>query len=80
MAGELIASYTERLAEIQQSLAQLSEGEVVQVAVQGLEQSGTGRSIIMGLALVLGSMLAVIAAFFSHFVALVRDSLLEDVS
>lgn len=80
MAGELIASYTERLAEIQQNLAQLSEGEVVQVAVQSLEQSGTGRSIIMGLALVLGSMLAVIAAFFSYFVALVRDSLLEDAS
>lgn len=77
-AGELIASYTARLADIQQNLTQLSGGEVVQVAVRSLEPAGIGRSLIMVLAIVLGGMLAVIAAFFSQFVVLVRDSLLED--
>ena len=76
--SELAASYTERLADIRQDLTQLREGEVVQVAVQSLEPAGTGRSLIMVLAIVLGGMLAVIAAFFSQFVVLVRDSLLED--
>lgn len=78
-AGELIASYTERLAELQQDLDQLSEGQVVQVAVQSLEPAGTGGRMIMALALVFGGMLGVIAAFFSQFVVLVRDSLLEEV-
>lgn len=77
-AGELIASYTERLTEIHQELAQLSEGEVVQVAVQSLEPIGIGRSLIMALALVLGGMLAVIAAFLFEFASCVRQSLQEE--
>lgn len=77
-ASDLIASYTDRIAEIQERLSQLKEGEVVQVAVQSLEPTGTSRSLIMALALVLGGMLAVIVAFFSQFVILVRDSLSEE--
>lgn len=78
--SELIASYTERLAGIQLRLTQLSEGQVVQKSVQSLEPAGTGRSLIMVLAIVLGSMLAVMAAFLSHFIVLVRDSISEDKS
>ena len=76
--SELIASYTERLANIQQNLSQLSEGQIAQVAVQSLEPTGTSRILVMALALVLGGMLAVIAAFLSQFMALVRDSLSEE--
>ncbi|MWJ27627.1 lipopolysaccharide biosynthesis protein [Halomonas sp. ZH2S] len=76
--SELIASYTERLAGIQLRLTQLSEGQVVQVAMQSLEPTGTSRSLIMALALVLGGMLGVIAAFFSQFAVVVRDSLSEE--
>lgn len=78
LAGELIASYTERLTEIQQDLAQLSEGEVVQVAVQGLVPTGTSRSVIIALALVLGCIVAVVAAFFLEFASRVRQSLQEE--
>lgn len=77
-ASDLIVSYTDRIAEIQQRLSQLKEGEVVQVAVQSLEPTGTSRSLIMALALVLGGVLAVIAGFVSQFVALVRGSLSEE--
>lgn len=77
-ASELIASYIERLADIQQRLSQLSEGEVVQVAVQSLDPADTSRSFIMGLALVLGGMLAVIAAFLAEFSFRVRKSLQEE--
>lgn len=77
-AGDLIANYTARVSEIEGQLAQLQEGGVVQVSVQGLEPTGISRSLIMALAIVLGGMLAVIAAFFSQFVALVRNSLSEE--
>lgn len=77
-AGELIANYTQRLAGIQQDLTQLSEGEVVQVAVQSLEPAGTGRSLIMVLAIVLGGMLAVIGVFIFEFGSIVRASLKKE--
>lgn len=76
--SELVASYSERLANIEQNLSQLSEGQIAQVAVQSLEPSGTGRSLIMALALVLGVMLAVIAAFLFEFTSHVRQSLQEE--
>lgn len=71
----MIASYTDRISEIQVRLSQLSEGEVVQVAVQSLEPSDTRRSLIMVIAIVLGGMLAVMAAFFAQFAVAVRTSL-----
>lgn len=76
--SELIASYMERLAGIRQDLTQLSKGEVVQVAVQSLEPAGTGRGLIMGLALILGGTLAVLAAFFCEFASRVWQSLQEE--
>lgn len=79
-SGELIASYSERVANMEQRLFQLTEGEVVQVTVQSLEPVGTSRKLIMAFAILLGGILAIIAAFFSQFVFLVRDSLSEDVS
>jgi uncharacterized protein involved in exopolysaccharide biosynthesis len=77
-AGELIASYTERLSDIQQGLTQLSEGEVAQVAVQSLEPAGTGRSLIMVLAIVLGGILAVIGVFIFEFGSIVLASLKKE--
>ena len=77
-AGELIANYTERLAGIQQDLTQLSEGEVVQVAVRSLEPAGIGRSLIMVLAIVLGGMLALIGVFIFEFGSIVNASLKKE--
>mgnify|MGYP003673411770 CR=1 FL=1 len=76
--SELTASYAERLAGIQLRLTQLRAGQSVQVSIQSLEPAGTSRSLIMALALVLGGILGIIAAFLSQFVALVRDSLSEE--
>jgi uncharacterized protein involved in exopolysaccharide biosynthesis len=74
-ASELIFSYTDRIANIEDRLTQLNEGQVVQVAVQSLEPTGTRRSLIMALAVVLGGMLSVISVFLFHFAVLVRQSL-----
>lgn len=79
-AGELIATYTARIAELEASLADLQEGEVNQVAVQSLEPAGTSRTLIVALGLVFGAMLAVIGVFVMQFASLVRTSLREDKS
>ncbi|MDY7116698.1 Wzz/FepE/Etk N-terminal domain-containing protein [Halomonas sp. SSL-5] len=77
-AAELVANYATRVAEIEDQLAQLHPGELVQTAVRSLTPTGTSRSLVMALALVLAGMLAVMMAFFSHFAVAVRDSLQEE--
>ncbi|GGY09662.1 hypothetical protein GCM10007160_41250 [Litchfieldella qijiaojingensis] len=77
-AGELIATYTNRIANLEASLADLREGEVSQVAVQSLKPAGTSRSLILALGIVLGGMLAVIGVFVMQFASLVCASLKED--
>ncbi|MCE8040698.1 lipopolysaccharide biosynthesis protein [Halomonas daqingensis] len=76
--SELVAIHLERITELESRLAQLNEGHVVQVAVQSLEPAGTSRTLIVAIGLVLGAMLALMAAFFSHFASLVRASLSEE--
>ncbi|WP_280551821.1 Wzz/FepE/Etk N-terminal domain-containing protein [Halomonas sp. 25-S5] len=77
-AAELVASYSQRVADIQDRLEQLQEGQTVQTAVQSLKPSGTSRSLVMALAIVLGGMVALMMAFISQFAVAVRDSLLEE--
>ncbi|MEQ6888257.1 Wzz/FepE/Etk N-terminal domain-containing protein [Halomonas sp. CS7] len=77
-AAELVASYSQRVSDIHDRLAQLQEGEVVQTAVKSLKPSGTSRSLVMALAIVLGAMLAVMVAFFMQFAIAVRDSFIEE--
>ncbi|SHF81063.1 Chain length determinant protein [Modicisalibacter ilicicola DSM 19980] len=74
-AAEVVAGTMERIAELEASFAELREGEISQTAVQSLNATGTSRSLILALGIVLGGMLAVIGAFFLQFVSLVRDSL-----
>lgn len=76
-ANEVIAAYTKQLTGIQQKLDQLQKGELAQVAVQSLKTVGTSRTLIMALTLLLGGMLAVMAAFFAAFVGSVRTYLRE---
>ncbi|MBB3185642.1 uncharacterized protein involved in exopolysaccharide biosynthesis [Halomonas fontilapidosi] len=77
-AAELVASYSQRVADIQERLAQLQEGELVQTAVKGLKPTGTSRSLVMALAIVVGGMVALMMAFLSQFAVAVRDSLQEE--
>ena len=79
-AGELMATYIDRIAEIENRLAQLNEGQVVQVAVQSQAPTGTSRTLIVAVGLVLGGMIALMMAFLSHFTSLVRASLREEKS
>ncbi|MGQ4880001.1 Wzz/FepE/Etk N-terminal domain-containing protein [Billgrantia sp. LNSP4103-1] len=76
-SGELLATQMNRIAEIETRLAQLNEGRVVQVAVQSLEPTGTSRTLILALAIVMGGILALMVAFMLHFSSIVRLSLQE---
>lgn len=77
-AGELIATYTQRITNLETQLIDLQPGDVSQLAVQSVLPTGTSRSLIVALGLVIGSMLALMAAFMSHFISLVRASFQEE--
>ncbi|WP_416137050.1 Wzz/FepE/Etk N-terminal domain-containing protein [Halomonas sp. HK25] len=74
-AADLVSSYSEKVANLEDRIAQLQPGQKIQVAVQSLEPSGTSRKLIMALAIVFGGMLAVIVAFFVQFAFAVKSSL-----
>lgn len=74
-AGELIALYSSRAANIQSQISQLDEGRVTQMAVRSLEPVDTSRSLIMVLAIVFGGMLAVMVAFLMNFIQEVKKNL-----
>lgn len=73
-SAELVATYSTRVSDIEDQLAQLREGEVIQMSVRSLEQVGTSRSLIMVGAMAFGLIIAILAAFISHFISLVRES------
>lgn len=77
-AGELIATYTSRIADLEASLADLKHGDIDRIAVQSLEPVGTSRSLILALGIVLGGMLAVIGVFVLQFSSLVCASLKDE--
>lgn len=74
-AGEMIATYSQRMAELESELADLRPGEVIQVALQSNQPSGKSRKLVLALGIVLGGMLALMGAFFAHFAGLVLASL-----
>lgn len=76
--GELLGVLMSRVVELENKLTQLSEGQAAQEAVQSLEPTGTSRMLILALGIVLGGVLALMAAFFSHFASLVRASIKEE--
>lgn len=74
-AADLLASYSEQIAMTKDQLGLLQDGRVAQTAVQSLERTGTSRTLIMALALVLGGMLSVMGVFLMQFAGLVCSSL-----
>lgn len=76
--GDLLAVQISRIAELETRLSQLNEGRVAQVAVQSFEPTGTGRTLILILGILLGGILAIMAAFLTHFSSLVSKSLKEE--
>ncbi|WFE72463.1 Wzz/FepE/Etk N-terminal domain-containing protein [Halomonas sp. M1] len=79
-ASDQVVNSIKLIADIQQRISQLREGQIVQVSVQSLEATGINRSLMMALALMLGGMVSVMAAFLSQFIALVRESMVKDSS
>lgn len=73
-AAELVATYTGNVVDIEEKLAYLAEGNIQRVAAQGREPVGTSKALIMALAIVLGGMLAVMAAFLAEFAGTVRKA------
>ncbi|MGY6563463.1 MAG: Wzz/FepE/Etk N-terminal domain-containing protein [Halomonadaceae bacterium] len=77
-SGDMLAAQLTRVTELETQLAQLNEGQVVQVAVQSLSPTGNSRRLILLVGLLAAGVLAILAAFLSHFVSLVRSSLREE--
>lgn len=67
-----VASAIERRAELEAGLAALEEAEMLFLARQGEVRLSPKRALIIVLALVMGSLLGVIAAFFLEFLKAVR--------
>lgn len=76
--GELLGMLMNRVVELESRLTELSAGQAAQEAVQSLQPTGTSRKLILALGIVLGGVLALMAAFFSHFASLVRASIEEE--
>jgi uncharacterized protein involved in exopolysaccharide biosynthesis len=74
-AADLLASYSEQVAMTKDRLGLLKDGRIAQTAQQSLEKTGTSRTLIMALALVLGGMLSVMGVFLMQFAGLVCSSL-----
>lgn len=77
-AGDVMTSYINRVAELEDRLTLLREGQIVKTAVQSLKPKGTGRAFILMMAVLLGAISAIICAFFMQFVVAVRESLSEE--
>ncbi|QEA39586.1 lipopolysaccharide biosynthesis protein [Pistricoccus aurantiacus] len=76
-AAEITTSLMERIANLKNALEELRGGEVSQTAVKSLEPTGTGRKLILVMAIVLAGLLAIMGAFVIQFISLVRKSLNE---
>ncbi|SDL68123.1 hypothetical protein SAMN05661010_02259 [Modicisalibacter muralis] len=70
----------ETAAAIERELDALQKGEVEQVAVRSLYPQGTDTGLIVALGVVLGLVFAIVGAFACHFVTLVRQSFVPDLS
>lgn len=76
---EMAANYSDQLFELENELENLTEGEVIDYAAQGEEQSDApGGMLILVLGIVLGGIAGIMAAFFAEFLVRVRESLNAD--
>lgn len=67
--------YVTLIAELEADLAMLENGELIQVAQQGLDPVSMSRSVIIGLGIVLGGILGVLGVFMLEFSSIVRKDL-----
>ena len=77
-AGELIASYTATINDLQAQANSFQPGSISAIANQSLQPKGTSKKLVLALGLVLGAMLAVMAVFVREFIGQLCTSLQED--
>lgn len=73
----LVATYQAEQGEVSARIAGLGEGEIAQLAAPSERPSNIGSLLIVGIGIVVGAFLAVMAVFFHHFVKLVRKRLAD---
>ena len=76
--AQLIQQRASMLSEIESMttrIDKLEPSETLVVAREGLENRGTSKKLVLGLAILLGLMLGVFSAFMAEFIAQVRLSL-----
>lgn len=77
-AGELIASYTATINDLQAQANSFQPGSISAIANQSLQPKGTSKTLVLALGLVLGAMLAVMAVFVREFIGQLCASLKEE--
>src|SRR5690606_31214224 len=77
-AGELIASYTATINDLQTQANSFQTGSISAIANQSLQPKGTSKTLVLALGLVLGAMLAVMAVFVREFIGQLCASLQEE--
>ena len=77
-AGELIASYTATINDLQAQGNSFQPGSISAIANQSLQPKGTSKKLVLALGVVLGAMLAIMAVFVREFVGQLCASLKED--
>lgn len=75
-----IATQTQRLFELEDSLSDLKEGKLIQLSAQDerAKLKKLSGSLVLALGIVLGGILGIVAAFFAEFASQVRKSLKEE--
>lgn len=76
-AGEAIAQTIKERVNLEARLEDLQPAEVLVVARQGTDNKGTSKKLILALALVLGGMFGIFAAFMAEFASHVRKAMAE---
>ncbi|MHA6964804.1 GNVR domain-containing protein [Zobellella denitrificans] len=77
-AGDLIASYSGNIAELETKKNSIQQGVVASVADKSLEPKGPRKALIVALGAMLGGMFAVMVVFLREFAGKVCESLEEE--
>lgn len=77
-AGEAAAAAVQNRIDLVARLKSLQPAETLVVARQSLEPKGTSKALVLALAIVLGGMLGIFAAFMAEFISHVRKAVIEN--
>lgn len=76
-AGEAAAQAIQNRVDLEAQLESLQPAESLVIARQSIDETGTSKALILALAIVLGGMLGIFAAFMAEFIGHVRKAMKE---